>query len=474
MNNRINELMKNTFIFGISNFSSKILVFLMLPFYTRILTAEQFGTANLIISIISVLLPVFTMCVAEGALRFSLSKSTNKQMVFTTGIAIIVLGFILLLFLFPIFELISPINQYILFFYSIYLSSALYDYTNKFARGLNKIKLIGFVGVISTITLVTTNILFLVQFNLGIEGYLISQIFMNVAGFFTIFIFGKLYNYISFNKPNTLFIKEFQNYNVPLIPNRISWILISSFSNYSLAFLWNNESVGIYSAANRIPSLITSVYGIIQQALLLTVIDEYESDNKSDVFVLTYRLLNSLLLIIAITINIMIKPLAILIFSNEFVEGYKIVPLLVISAFFGAVHGNLTTLFSATKNTKVLFKNSFFGLVITAFLNLLLVPKFGIYGASLSSTLVYFIMWFRMYKIVSITIDINNSLKNDLICYCSLAVQWVFLMLTDGIVFYLSSVLCALIILFMNYNNIRIFVQLIFNTIKNKILEDKI
>ena len=45
MQNRYSYLVKNTGILAISNFSSKILAFLLVPLYTRVLTTEEYMKA---------------------------------------------------------------------------------------------------------------------------------------------------------------------------------------------------------------------------------------------------------------------------------------------------------------------------------------------------------------------------------------------------------------------------------------------
>lgn len=42
------ELLSNTFLFTIANMGSKILVFLMVPFYTYVLTPWEYGIAGVV------------------------------------------------------------------------------------------------------------------------------------------------------------------------------------------------------------------------------------------------------------------------------------------------------------------------------------------------------------------------------------------------------------------------------------------
>ena len=53
--NQYKRLLSNTFIFAIGTFSSKILVILMLRFYTGVMTTDEMGVADLIVKTTSIL-----------------------------------------------------------------------------------------------------------------------------------------------------------------------------------------------------------------------------------------------------------------------------------------------------------------------------------------------------------------------------------------------------------------------------------
>ena len=45
--NKYKKLLKNTFLFGIGTFSSKLMVFLLMPIYTAVLSPDQYNTCLL-------------------------------------------------------------------------------------------------------------------------------------------------------------------------------------------------------------------------------------------------------------------------------------------------------------------------------------------------------------------------------------------------------------------------------------------
>ena len=72
MNKNYKELLKNSAIFTIGSFSSKVLIFLLVPFYTSFLSTEEYGYYDLVYITIQLLFPIFSFGISEGMVRFLL------------------------------------------------------------------------------------------------------------------------------------------------------------------------------------------------------------------------------------------------------------------------------------------------------------------------------------------------------------------------------------------------------------------
>ena len=55
------KLISNTVIFAIGTFSSKVLVFLLMPLYTRVLTEGDYGVVDLMVQTGNLLLPLVSI-----------------------------------------------------------------------------------------------------------------------------------------------------------------------------------------------------------------------------------------------------------------------------------------------------------------------------------------------------------------------------------------------------------------------------
>ncbi|MDD4716408.1 MAG: oligosaccharide flippase family protein, partial [Oscillospiraceae bacterium] len=101
--NRYKKLASNTVTFAIGIFSSKFLVFLMLPLYTRALSNAEYGEVDLVVQTCNILIPIASAGIMNSVIRFGLDGSANKKGVFSIGLLTCLIGFALLLFAWPVF-----------------------------------------------------------------------------------------------------------------------------------------------------------------------------------------------------------------------------------------------------------------------------------------------------------------------------------------------------------------------------------
>ena len=82
---RLRMLSKNAVILGIGNFSSKILVFFLVPLYTNVLSTLEYGNYDLAITTIQLAAPIITVNISDGVMRFLFEKDKSKSDVATIG-----------------------------------------------------------------------------------------------------------------------------------------------------------------------------------------------------------------------------------------------------------------------------------------------------------------------------------------------------------------------------------------------------
>lgn len=396
MNKRKQKLLVNTAIFAISNFSSKILVFLMLPIYTSILTTAEYGTADLIISITTLSLPFLTMCIGDAGLRFALLNKIDNKRVFTQGLCIVFFGTLALFALFPLLEHVGFISNNVIYVYIISIPCYYSDYLLKYARGVGKIREVGISGVLSTFIMIITNIICLVVLKIGIHGYLISYCATYLLNVVYMLFGAKLYKYFSIEvlkKLDMSLMKSMLRYSLPLIPNQACWWVNDTANKYIINYYLGADSVGLYSAAYRIPAIFTTFQSFFSDAWLLSAIEEEQSKDKIQFYSKYYDYYCAILVVVCSILIVLSKPLAYFLYSDSFRLAGVYVPGLMISSMFGGLVGFIGAFFNAYNKTKYLFSSTIIGASISIVVNFLLTSTIGVLGAVLANIISYLIIW---------------------------------------------------------------------------------
>ena len=168
------KLAGNTLIFAIGNGATLLISFFMVPIYTHILSTSAFGVTDLINTTVNMLLPVLSLNVFTAVFRWALEKENNKNEIFSNGSFLTGIGCI-----------ISIIAGILIYFIGIhywwtvgfYLGIILIlNHFQNFARGMDFIRLYAISGVIISVVNVSSNIVLMIIYNLGLNGYLLSLV----------------------------------------------------------------------------------------------------------------------------------------------------------------------------------------------------------------------------------------------------------------------------------------------------------
>lgn len=176
-----------------------------MPLYTYYLSRGDYGYNDLIITAITLLIPVITFQIKDGLYRYLLGADEEKQKSKTISnvIFIVLKNLIIFNILYIIFICFISFKYDWLIF--IQLNDTLIaSIWNEISRGMKKNSIYSVSGVISTIVMVGCNIFCIIFLKLKVEALIISNIFSNLAIY--IYIESKLkvlkHLNLKYNDPN--------------------------------------------------------------------------------------------------------------------------------------------------------------------------------------------------------------------------------------------------------------------------------
>ena len=227
---RNKRLFKTTIIYFIGSFGSKLLIFFLLPIYSKYLATEQYGNLNLVTNIVPLIGPIFTLQITETIFRFlCTAKEEEKGKYITNATFLLICGFIAFLILYIPTSIIINF-QYFWLFMIYFITNYLGLFFQQVLRGMGKNIDYSITGVISTIVQLLVNIL-MIQVIYEKSILLATIIGSTIVMIYVLFRI-KFFRYIRIKSISKDTIKKMLNYSLPLIPNQISW--------------WFNGTIGLY------------------------------------------------------------------------------------------------------------------------------------------------------------------------------------------------------------------------------------
>jgi O-antigen/teichoic acid export membrane protein len=426
-------LISDTVILGLGNATQKVILLLLMPIYTSILTTSEYGTIDVIITFVELLVPIATLNIESTVFRFVIDDNSDRKNVLNYSLGIIWKGTLIVTILAICLHLLS-INYYLEFIVAMFFTFALRNVVANYIRGIGKVRLFAIGGIVATVSLAISNIIILTVIGADIKGYFIAIILSNIINTVILIIFEKSVwtCFVESLSPKKIFAlsgsnfkknQDFLKYSIPLIPNTLSWWLNSASSRFILLFFWGTATAGLYSAAIKIPSIINLFATVFQQAWQYYATKERRNENKLIFYRKVYvYFCNSIILICSIAIQLS-KFISSIILKNDFFIAWSYVPFLILSSAIATVSVFYGGLYTAEKRSKDLMTSTVAGSVVNIIICLALTYYLGITAvviASIISNCV--IMIIRIYT-CSKQLKATFDQKNVIVSFILLLVQ---------------------------------------------------
>ena len=392
------RLFKNTMLITIGNLGTKIISFLLLPLYTTLLSTSEYGTYDFIITINVLLIPIITLSMHEALFRFIIdAKENNKEFkkIVTNSLTTVLVGNI---FIFLIFLVIAILNKEHLsligYLYIITAANSLFMYFNNFLRGLGKIKEYTIISCAKNAIQIILNVITIVVFKLGINGLFVSLIVADMVGFIVIVVYSKFWRYVDLKLINRKTLFPMLKYALPLIPNALCAQIINLSDRFVIIGFMGTAYNGIYSISYKFPSIIETIYHYFyiawSESASRTLLNGKEQAIKY--YQSLHDVMNNFTFSSVILLISLMPLLFRILIKGEYVEGFKYVPILLLSIYFDCMAKFYSGIFTALKKTRIMATTTIVAAVINLIINIMLIKYIGLYAAAGSTLIAEFIL----------------------------------------------------------------------------------
>ena len=386
---RFGKLFSDTVILAIGTFGSKLLVFLLMPLYTALLSPSQYGTAELITGTANLIMPFACVGITNGIFRFAAEKGTDREGVFSSGMVLLGAGLCGTVLLGAVALCIGAAWRTEILLVVLYVLAAdLQAVCAQYVRAVDRTRLFAVQGILNTLVTVGFNIPFLMAFDLGVTGYVLSTVVGNLLTTAFLVVSARLWRVFRLSHVSRTAMRELFRFSLPMVPTTICWLITDLSDRYLVSWFCGEAVNGVYSAAYKIPTIVNLVSGIFMQAWQFSaVVQSADGEECSRFYSQVFRGFLSVIFIGSGGLILLSPWLCRLLLNSAYHEAWRYMPTLLCSAALESVVSFLASVYMVRKKSMHSFLTAVAGTGLNLLLNFLFIPQTGTFGGALGAAI---------------------------------------------------------------------------------------
>jgi O-antigen/teichoic acid export membrane protein len=419
MLDKIKSLGADTAVYGVSTIIGRFLNFLLVPFYTNVLSTSQYGIVATVYSYIAFMNIIYIYGMESAYFKYASTREigSDKQIFSTPFFSILATSVVFsgLIFLTSgrLSSLIQVPNQFedtIKYSAIILFLDSLSIIPFAALRLQRKVKTFATIKLVNITVNVIANVVLLLKYHAGVEGIFISGVIASavtlalllpeILSKLTLSFAGKLDKRTILRLYNALL-----KFGLPYIPAGLAAMMVQVIDRPILLALTNESTVGIYQANYRLGifmMLVVSMYDYAWRPFFLTHANDLDA-KQLFAKILTYFTFfsSTLILLVSLYIDDLVKfrVLGRFIINPAYWSGLGIVPIVLLGYLFNGIFVNLMAGIYIEKRTSHLPYITGIGAAVNVIANLLLIPRFGMFGAAWATFFAYAAMALAIYMV---------------------------------------------------------------------------
>ena len=402
-------LTRNTAALTVGRLGSKLLVFLLVRFYTYVLTKEQFGTADLISNVANLLIPLACAGLSSGFFRFAAEAKGKREQtdVFSAGVFILALASLGFALLAPLLWFVPYFKSHVLLILAYVLCANLHYLVSDFVRAQGRHNLFAVQGLINTALNIGFNLLFLLPLSMGVTGYILSIVVADLLTSVFLILFCRLWQYVRLREVDRALLSRILRFSLPLIPASLCWWITNASDRYMVTYFCGEAANGLYAAAYKIPNLLVIAAGIFTDAWQFSAVVEsrraHDAENEQEraertrsyaqFFSNVFKGYTAFLALAAAGLMLLCQPLAWLLFDPSFVEAWTYIPVLLLATVLSSLSNFTASVYMVERRGRAMLVTSFIGAATNVALNFALIPPLGALGAAIATAVSYLLVF---------------------------------------------------------------------------------
>ncbi len=385
------NLLSNTAILGAGTFISKVLVFLLMPIYTTLLSSEQFGVADILTQTANLLIPLASLGVSNGLFRFALdTDKEGKKRAFSSCMLVFLLGIIPLAALIPLLRFFAIYRGYVWLVLLYVCCANFHSIAANYLRACGRTRAFAMQGIANTVLTILLNIIFLVPCRMmGVLGYVLSVAVSDFVVTVVLIFVCKIYRDFDLRAADKGCIKDILKFSIPYIPTTMMWMITSASDRFIVTAFSGAAENGLYAAAYKLPTLISLAGGVFIEAWQISSLSDAKREERAAFFENVYKNYISIMFMGGSLLVALSPFLTRLLLADSYYSSWVYVPPLAIAMLFSAFSAFMGSVYFIEKRSMRSLFTASMGAGVNIVLNLLLIPTYGAMGASAATAVSY-------------------------------------------------------------------------------------
>jgi len=398
------RIVRDIGIIGLANICNSLSGILLLPLLTKVLGVQEYGLYVQFVVTMSLVATIATLGLPYATVRFLSGEKNKKQIqddVYST-IALIalfsaVIGIILLIIAGSTSKMLFDGRTNLVYILCILIpvECILLSFVNLF-RAFQETKKYAVVSLIKTYAEM------IAVYTVVITGYGIIFIALTIFIFRTlllIILIIIIVRTIGLGWPRFSRLRDYLRFGLPTVPGGLAAWVVGSSDRYLIGILQGTIYVGYYNPGYSLGSMINMLITPIN-FVLVSVLAKYYDENRMDLVRSIFNYSVKYFLVLALPaffgVSLLSKPILELLSTSEIAEeSYLVTPFIALGTLlFGVGGGIINFSLYLAKKTKILMYTWILAACVNFALDLILIPKLGIIGAAVASSIAYIVAFF--------------------------------------------------------------------------------
>lgn len=388
---RETELAKNTAIITIGKVCTQFANFLLLPLYTSQLATEEYGLYDLLMTVMSMLLPVVLLQTEQAMFRYLAENRSNervkKEIISTESVFSLAttVGFSLLILVFGRFFW----AQGYIALSGMLLAGSLSWVSLQLARGVGDSFGYSLANFITATVMIGLDVFFIVVLKMQATGLVLAYIIGNLACVVFVYFREKAYKYQSIKGFEKKRLVDMLKYSLPLVPSSMAWWVVGSCDRVIVSIFLTMSDNGILAVATKFTSAMNVIYQMFYIAWAETIVSHYKEDDfeqffnnmVSRVMRIGFSLCTGLVGLLPLVFGLLV--------DESFAQAYLYIPIYCAALLLCIFVGIIEAVYIAHKKTMELSKSSVLAAVVNIVVGVALIKPLGLFAAPVSSVVAY-------------------------------------------------------------------------------------